>query len=185
MGRRANPLALRLKSVMNWPSNVSHPLLQQYVRHIFQHSLVATPQIRASTSQIWINVTLFEIDSNNPLKLHPKVKQPVLDFHLNPQLNLKKASSRMEQRMKSLTNSHPFYKPIFKRIPYKDLVEASLVSGTSEALQIYKRIPIKLKINIIKNPLLNAEIMAKHCANALQKGVPLQRIFKTYLKSMR
>ena len=170
---------------MNWPSNVSHPFLQQYVSHIFQHALVGTPGIRASTSQIWINVTLFQISSQNSIRDHPKVKNPVLDFHLNPKLNLKKSLGRLETRTRSLTSSHPFYKPIFKQIPYKDLVEAGLEGGNEAALQIYKNIPIKLKINIISNPLLNAEIMAKHVAGALQKGVPLARVFKTYLKSMR
>ena len=181
MGRRANPLALRLKQVMNWPSNVYHPFLQQYVQHIFQHSITNIPSIRASTNQIWINVTL--LDTNMTVKKHPKYLNPTLSFN---NMNLTKSLSRIEQRTRSLTTSHPYYKPIFKNVPFKDLVQGSLEMQTPlETLQIYRNQPIKLKINLISTPLLNAEVMAKHVAGCLQKGLPLQRVFKQYLKSMR
>jgi hypothetical protein len=176
MGRRTNPLSRRLKGMMNWPSTVQHPFLQNYVKHIFQNSLCATPHIRASTNHIWINVTLFNPDPN-----HPKLKDKELDFQ---GANLLDAVGRMEDRIRTLTHQHPFYRNIFKGVQPKSLIEAGLQGGVNEALQIYRDTPISLKINVISNPLLNAEIMAQDVAHQLKNNTPLAKVFKHYLKNM-
>lgn len=181
MGRRTNPLAVRIKSLMNWPSDVSHPFLQQYIKHIFQHSLVATPHIRSSTTGLWVNVTLMQ-QGSKPIESHPKFKNPVLDFR---GADLTKALGRMEFRTQGLTKSHFYYRDLFKDVDKKTLTAFGLSNANvNEALQIYRDTAINLKINVINNPLLNAEIMAQDIAHSLKKNVPLSRVFKTYLKKM-
>jgi hypothetical protein len=176
MGRRSNPLSLRLKGLTNWPSNVQHPFLQQYCKHLFQHSLVATPHIRASTNQIWINLTILNPDSS-----HPKLKNQTLDFR---GANLLDAVGDLEKRIRTLTHNHPYYRSMFKGIQPKSLLEAGILSGVNDALQLYRDTPISLKINVISNPLLNAEIMAQDVAKQLNSNAPLSKVFKQYLKSM-
>ncbi|KAJ3318570.1 hypothetical protein HDV06_003003 [Boothiomyces sp. JEL0866] len=181
MGRRTNPFSLRLRGLINWPSNVSHPWLQSYIRHIFQHSFVAIPQIRSSTSGIWVNVTLLQTEEH-PLNQHPKVIENVLDFR---GANLQKAAGRLETRTRKLTHKHSYFAPVFAKIKNKSLIAAASRDGTpNEVLQIYRDAPIHLKINIINNPLLSADIASQHVASALKMGVPISRIFKTYLQKL-
>ena len=49
----------------------------------------------------------------------------------------------------------------------------------------FRDTPIHLKVNIITNPLLNAEVMAQQIAHAAARNVSISRIFKEYLKSMK
>lgn len=77
---RTNPIALRLKTLVNWSSNVRHQFLSKYIKHIFQQHLIAEPGIRASTTGIWINVTLLEQQQSVVADSHPYVKKPVLDL---------------------------------------------------------------------------------------------------------
>ncbi|KAL3896450.1 MAG: hypothetical protein SGCHY_004067 [Lobulomycetales sp.] len=78
---RANPVALRLRILRGWPGNVRHAFLSAYVKHIFQHSLVAPPAIRASTSGIWVSLTLLDADKS-AMQAHPLLrdKKPSIDF---------------------------------------------------------------------------------------------------------
>jgi hypothetical protein len=71
---RINPLALRIKGMINWPSDVQHPLLENYVKHIFQKTLVQRPAIRASTQGIVINVVLLKLET------HPKLFDKQIKF---------------------------------------------------------------------------------------------------------
>ncbi|KAJ1568002.1 hypothetical protein HK405_003969, partial [Cladochytrium tenue] len=69
---RTNPIALRLRGLINWPSNVRHPLLAAYVEHLFQGLAIAPPAVRASTTGVWINVTVFT---------PPRVRAALADLH--------------------------------------------------------------------------------------------------------
>ncbi|KAI8917465.1 hypothetical protein BC831DRAFT_484685 [Entophlyctis helioformis] len=182
MGRRMNPVALRLKGMMNWPSNVSHPFLQQYLKHVFQQSICGTPGIRSSTTGVWANVTLLATAGYDPMS-HPLVSQsPSLDFRA---AKVEDALGRLETRTRNRTTRHTFYKSLFLDVQPKSL--AAALGGNDEplkALQIYRDTPIVLKINIIRNPLLNAEIMAEHVARSLNSGKSLARVYKEYLTKL-
>ncbi|KAI8894558.1 hypothetical protein BC833DRAFT_530464 [Globomyces pollinis-pini] len=180
MGRRSNPLAVRIKGLLNWPSNVSHPFLADYVKHMFQSTLVAAPHIRASTSGIWINVTLLKSDD---ILSHPKLSplNQKLDFTKS---DLKSVPGRLEKRTRMLAK-HQDFKPMFKQIDSKTLIAACLQNGANnEALQIYRNTDIYLKINMISNPLLNADIMSQYIAHALSKRVNPQVLYRNILQSL-
>ncbi|KAJ3301964.1 hypothetical protein HDV03_005538 [Kappamyces sp. JEL0829] len=185
MGRRSNPLGNRVGRMINWPSNVNHPALSSYIKHIFQDCLVASPGIRSSTTGMWINVTLLPTTlppSEMSHYSHPKISNPQLDFR---GAVLEKAAGRLEWRTKKLAKGHHFYKALFQDVSFKSLLAAGERNDkVHEALQIYRDTPIHLRVNVITNPLLNADIMAQQIAHAVKNEVPVAKIFKSYLKSM-
>lgn len=182
MGRRTNPLALRVGKLISWPSNVSHPLLSEYIRHVFQGFLVSEPGIRSSLSETWVNVTVF----GDPKKIseHPLVLDPILKWNKN-ELEPEKALGRMEQRLLGLTNSHPHISKLFEKVPIKSLVHLSAsMQGVSGALGMFKDRPIHLKINFIQNPLLDAEILAQYVALNMSKRTSIAAVYKDLVKKM-
>jgi hypothetical protein len=80
---RANPISLRSRVFgNNWQSNVRHSFLSSYVKHIFQDALLSPPSIRASTTGIWVSLTMFAPPTTfetHPL-LNTKSGRPSLDF---------------------------------------------------------------------------------------------------------
>ena len=197
MGHRTNALSLRVHKLTHWPSNVRHQFLTNYVKHIFQHQLVGEPGIRASTTGIWINVTLF--NQNQPglpsVNEHPRVSDPVLnlrDYKID-----ETQLGRWDAKMSTKAQYHYFYKNAFADVPIKSLVQAmnqpdpvtgkpkgGAATTTLAALQIYKDMPIHLKINIIKNPLMNAQVCADYVAKHMETGKPLSRIYKSLLSKL-
>ncbi|KAJ3330727.1 hypothetical protein HDU76_004988 [Blyttiomyces sp. JEL0837] len=209
---RTNPIALRLKGLMNWPSNVRHPFLATYIRHIFQGHIISEPGIRSSTSGIWINVTVFSSDIKK-LESHPKVNDPVLDFS---RTKIADALGRAERRIADM--SSPFSKNIYMKNLFEGMPKTTIQrpvpgnrpaageeatstemesfeavspllaraqqDGALEALQLYRDVPIHLQINVIKNPILNAEIMARFIAKQLAANKPLPRLYKTMLNKL-
>nr|KAJ3398314.1 hypothetical protein HK105_005198 [Polyrhizophydium stewartii] len=181
MGRRMNPLALRLKNQLSWPSNVYHPMLKDYIRHVFQHSITGTPGIRASTTGVWVNVTLFAADGKHPLD-HPLVKEPTLDFKSAEVLQ---APGRLEKRTAGRAARHSTYKPVFAQISPKSIAEAlGGATNANQALHIHHNKPINLKINIISNPLLNAEVLAQYVARSMNNGKQLATIQRSLLQRL-
>jgi hypothetical protein len=111
-------------------------------------------------------------------------KLPSIDKLSFKGANLKKAFDRIESRQQNLVYFHEYYRKEFKGLRYKTLIEAAQKQGTLAGLQIFRDCDIDLNVNVIKNPLLSAEIMAKVTADAMENGVPLSRVFKSFLKSM-
>ncbi|EGF83207.1 hypothetical protein BATDEDRAFT_84752 [Batrachochytrium dendrobatidis JAM81] len=223
MGRRINPIALRLKGQMNWPSNVHHPMLTDYIKHIFQKSMCGQPAIRASTTGIWVNVTVLATESHNPLLHNPLLRgNPVLQFG---GAQLEEAKGRLETRTFNRTTQHSYYKPLFAKIDTRSLIQAlagkngvstdtteaesseqdqtttnilndesdtittaapskgfvTVTGGPLAALHIYKDVPIYLKINVVQNALLRADIMAGLVAKAMCNGRSISRIHNDVL----
>jgi hypothetical protein len=179
---RTNPLALRVGKLISWPSNVSHPLLSEYVRHVFQGFLVSEPGIRSSLSETWVNVTVF----GDPIRMnqHPLFKDPILRWNRND-LEPEKALGRLEQRLLGLAESHPQIKKMFKDIPKKSLVHLSTsMHGISGTLGMFKDRPIHIKINFIQNPLLDAEILAQYVALHMSKRISLAAVYKDLIKKL-
>ncbi|KAJ3289669.1 hypothetical protein BCR33DRAFT_716255 [Rhizoclosmatium globosum] len=197
---RTHPLSLRLRGLINWPSNVRHPVLASYVRHIFQNQLVAEPGIRASTTGLWVNVTVFGEDHSKLLQ-HPKIsgsspEQRSINFS---SVSIVDALGRGERRISELAGSKSkkeFHKALFKDVPQTELVKERTqekYNGTSpllaraqkdgvlDALQVYRDVPIHLQVNIIRNPILNAEILAQYVAKQLSQNKQLPRIYKSLL----
>ncbi|KAJ3406798.1 hypothetical protein HDV05_005825 [Chytridiales sp. JEL 0842] len=208
---RTNPISLRLRGLLNWPSNVRHPFLSNYIKHIFQQHIVAEPGIRASTTGIWINVTVFG-NVDGKLLEHPKIKDPVLEFG---RVKIERALGKAERRIAEISgpsSKNVYLKNLFEGlpttpVPKRPIGEAALQpkdpnatvetydavspllnraksDGTLEALQIYRNTPIHLQINIIKNPMLNADVMAQYIASQLKSGKNLTRIYKTMLQKL-
>ncbi|KAJ3217461.1 hypothetical protein HDU67_007931 [Dinochytrium kinnereticum] len=199
---RSNPIALRLRGLLNWPSNVRHPVLSAYIKHIFQDFIVAEPGIRSSTTGLWANVTLFG-DETKILK-HPRLKNPTLDFSNS---KIDKALGRAELRIANLSASdkNAFLNSLFKDLPKTSVtrtkgIGATLTSdkimatsptvhrateeGVLDALRIYRNTPVHLQINVINNPILNADVMAQYIAKQLALNRPLPRIYKTILQRL-
>ena len=180
MGRRTNPFALRVGKLISWPSNVSHPLLGEYIRHVFQGFLVSEPGIRSSLSETWVNVTVF--GDPEKMKYHPWVNKPLLEWD-QAELEPEKALGKLEQRLLGLATTHPHISKLFKEIPKKSLVHLSTsLHGISGALGMFKNRPIKLKINFITNPLLDAEILAQYVAVNMSKRMGLAAVYKDLLR---
>ncbi|KAI9327001.1 hypothetical protein BDR26DRAFT_924123 [Obelidium mucronatum] len=196
---RSNPLALRLRGLINWPSNVRHPLLASYVRHIFQEHLVGEPGIRASTTGLWVNVTIFAENYDRLLE-HPKLQNGALSFS---SVNIASALGRSEQRITEITaegSKVPFQQALFKNVQPRveltkertqakytgtsPLVARAEQDGVLEALKIYRDTPIHLQVNVIRNPILNAEILAQYVANQLAANQQLPRIYKNILQKL-
>ncbi|KAJ3069956.1 hypothetical protein HDU98_006972 [Podochytrium sp. JEL0797] len=196
---RTNPLALRLRGLVNWPSNVRHPLLSSYIKHIFQDALVAEPGIRASTTGLWVNVTVYS-DSHTQLMQHPKISGSVSDRAVNfSSVKVLEALGRGEKRISELSGSaskNEYHKSLFASVPATKMIKertASEYTGTSpllaraekegvlEALQVYRNVPIHLQVNVIRNPILNAEILAQYVAGQLEAGKQLPRVYKQVL----
>ncbi|KAJ3057020.1 hypothetical protein HK097_001504 [Rhizophlyctis rosea] len=195
MGHRTNALALRVHKLIHWPSNVRHYFLTNYVKHIFQHQLVGEPGIRASTNGIWINVTLLNQSGAQNVNEHPRVLDPVLelrDYKID-----ETQLGRWDAKMSQKAQYHKYYKNAFANVPIKSLVQAmnepdpvtgkpkgGAATTTLAALQIYKDVPIHLKINIIKNPLMNAQVCADYIAKQMEAGRPLSRVYKSLLSKL-
>eukprot|EP00842_Homolaphlyctis_polyrhiza_P003025 jgi/Hompol1/3723/HPOL_003338-RA len=198
-----NPLALRVKGMMNWPSNVRHPLLTEYLKHIFQHSIVGAPAIRASTTRIWANVTLLATPKYDPQREHPLlrnapttrlpthgasqtsstlVKIPLLNFS---GAEVEAAPGRLERRTIGRSTKHKFYKPMFGDGTPSSMI-AALGGNTNPlaALHIYRNTPIELHVNVIRNPLLRADIMAEYVARSLNSGSTLPRMYKEFIAKL-
>ncbi|KAJ3396390.1 hypothetical protein HDU92_003232 [Lobulomyces angularis] len=200
---RTNPVSNRLKNLINWPGDVRHPFISKYIKHIFQHYIVGEPGIRSSTTGIWVNVTVLQLEGMNASN-HPKVKKPVLDFSRHR--FEESIFGRNELRTKNLLHGVPkvtasgrtMYKTDDKGNPTKEvdrrmhhyygrLTElktppANLLEALGgkeklvEALGIYRDKPINLKVNVISNPILNANILAKYVASEMGKGISLSRV---------
>ncbi|TPX37177.1 hypothetical protein SmJEL517_g00796 [Synchytrium microbalum] len=184
MGQRTNPLGLRLRTLLNWPSSVRHPFLSAYIRHIFQSYLVAEPGIRSSTSGIWVNVTLLDPTGNLPA--HPKANR-MLQFK---NVDLSTVLGRFERKIWGVRQFHPYYSKIVPEAnvhhlsPQLPVEASSTIPPTLQALQIYRDTPIHLRMNVITNPLLNAEILAQYVAKSCQRGKQLARVHRELLEKL-
>ena len=174
---RTNPLSLRVGGLINWPSTISHPFLVNYIRHIFQESLIGEPGIRSSPKELYVNLTIL----GDSITSHPKFRDPFLSFK---DVDLNSSLSRLESRLQKLTVGHYYFKDLFKDIP-KTLIEANqLKYGNQGALQLFTDKPVHLRINVIKNPLLNAEVCADWVARSLKQDKSLALIYKQLLANM-
>src|SRR3954464_512014 len=77
---RINPVSLRVKHLINWPSNVIHLPVSSYLKHILQDYFCATPHIRSSPTAIYVNLTVLQTNRDPPIQSHPKWQNPTLDF---------------------------------------------------------------------------------------------------------
>ncbi|TPX64842.1 hypothetical protein SpCBS45565_g05612 [Spizellomyces sp. 'palustris'] len=176
---RTNPLALRLRGVVNWPGNVRHQLLADYVKHIFQHNVISEPHIRASTSGIWINLTVLEqTKSDHQPTSHPRVQNPTIDFRNVRPLE---ALGRLERRVDKLAKGNHYFKDIFKGNATTPLEALGAEQDPLASLQIYRDSPIHLKVNVVKNPLLDAQVCAHYVAKHLANNRPMNKIYKQLL----
>ena len=191
MGRRTNPLSLRVGRLLNWPSNVTSPFLSSYVKHIFQGLLVSEPGLRATaTGEITVNVTVFGQGADG----HPRILNPALDFS---SLSLPEALGRMETRIENMTSKHHYFKDVFASSSAGSLAqETERRFGTLGAIGIFpqqfslasgstqKQPIVNLKVNVIRNPFLNADIMAQYIARRLENGDSLGRVYRELLANM-
>ncbi|TPX61860.1 hypothetical protein PhCBS80983_g00869 [Powellomyces hirtus] len=176
---RTNPLALRLRGLVNWPGNVRHQLLSDYVQHIFQHTLTSTPHVRASTTGIWINLTVLDTPT---LQTHPRLHNPTIDFRNVRPLD---ALGRTDRTVDRLAKRHFYYKHLFKDSHTKNpLMALGAEQDPLPALHIYRDTPIHLKVNVISNPLLDAQICAHYIAKNLSNNKPMAKIYKDLLAKM-
>lgn len=244
MGKRTPALSRRILSLVNWPSTVRHTFLSQYIKHVFQSHIICEPGIRASTSGIWINVTVLSpqfhpIHGSTPknkvykttavvnssedtietkpdvilsetgempiaepivrtkivhgeeysLSGHPLFQKPILNFHnvqlvnalgpIDARIRLMMDGTDPERKKKDLREGHFYFKPLSEGSA-KSLMEAKdCVEDPLKALQIYSDKPIHLRINVVENPLMNAQILADFIARSLKENDrALPKIFK-------
>ncbi|KAJ3018794.1 hypothetical protein HKX48_002611, partial [Thoreauomyces humboldtii] len=176
---RTNPIALRLRGLVNWPGNVRHQLLSDYVKHIFQHTITSEPHVRASTTGIWVNVSVLKSDS---LAHHPKLTtDPTIDFRNVRPLQ---ALGRVDRRVDKLASQHLYFRDIFKGKTKNPLQALGAKDDPLPALHIHRDTPIHLKVNVISNPLLDAQVCAHYIANGLKANKPMSKIYKTLLSKM-
>ena len=161
---------------MNWPSNVRHPMLDRYMRHVFQDTIVGNIGIRSSTQGIWVNVTLLNNEAK-AIDQHPLVKEPWIDMR---NASVSQAKGRTEQRIHNRATSHSFYKPMFADLSHKSLLEKLELDSTHKqhSLGIYRDCAIHLRINIIRNPMLDASILAQHVSRQLKANKSLASVFR-------
>ena len=217
---RSPAISLRLKQVSNWPSDVRHPFLTKYLKHIFQDFIINEPGIRSSTTKIWINMTILatplprlvkkvEVDPSKfkktlssppqveiepvvykdiPAEMHPKITDPVLRFQ---SVKLSEAYGLVESRIKNLFSTAPegqkdpsYFYQIAKNAPSSMLEMNNQAESPMEALQIYRDVPIHLKVNIITNPMLNADILAQYIARNMDRNLQPAAIYRSLLKSL-
>lgn len=140
-----------------------------------------------------MNVTVFGEGAAG----HPRIHNPKLDFS---SLSLPKALGRMETRIENLTSQHHYFKDVFAASQSNSLVqETERRFGTLGAIGIFpqqfslasssgsnaQRPPVvNLKVNVIKNPFLNADIMAQYIARRLENGDSLGRVYRELLANM-
>ncbi|KAJ3129635.1 hypothetical protein HK098_000786 [Nowakowskiella sp. JEL0407] len=189
---RTNPVGVRIKHLSNWPSNVRHPFLTKYVKHVFQNFIIGEPHIRASTNRIQVNLTVFEPKDDFFLKSHPFVKPTAsgpkrLSFR---EYDLEHSLGRFETRIKNLSDpkiDHFYYRGLFANASPSPL--AAIQGGTYDgdvlkALQIFKDLDITFNVNVVKNPLLSASVFAEHVSRFLRRGNKLPRYYATLLRNM-
>jgi hypothetical protein len=174
---RTPAIALRLKGLVNWPSNVRHPFLIQYVKHIFQDYTISEPQIRSSTGGIWINVTMLE-----GAEPHPKAGK-FLDFsNTKPE----DAPGRLEKRIRSAFNNISYFKTMKQDFPSSLLEARKANENPMAALDIHRTTPIHLRVNVVKNPLMDAQLCANFVAKTLRKDERIMpRLFKALSESIK
>ncbi|TPX40256.1 hypothetical protein SeMB42_g00247 [Synchytrium endobioticum] len=193
MGQRTNPLSLRLRTLINWPSSVRHPFLASYIRHIFQHYLTSPPGIRSSTNGIWVNLTVLDtsLDAASSIigscRYHPKAGK-ALQFR---NVDLTSVLGRFERKVLGARKWHQYYSKLMPDANAHHVVPQMLLSpsakdipATLQALQIYRDCPIHLRMNVITNPLLNADILAQYVARHCSRGRPLARVYKDLLEKL-
>jgi hypothetical protein len=56
--------------------------------------------------------------------------------------------------------------------------------GVWEAMRMYRASPIHLQINVISNPILSAEVLAKYIAREMKLNRQLPRIYKNILSKL-
>ncbi|KAI9104104.1 hypothetical protein DFS34DRAFT_306708 [Phlyctochytrium arcticum] len=184
---RTNPLALRLKGSLNWPGNVRHQFLSNYVRHAFQDFVVTEPHIRSSTTGIWINcVILPRQPTSSPS--HPFIQKPVLDFR-NASF-VKEAEEkiqtlgRIQTRVDRVASAHKYFSPLFAGKATNFVTALDGLSEPLKALQIHRDVPIKLNVTVLSNPLLNADVCAAYIAENLSNGKPINKMYRQLLNSL-
>ncbi|KAH9270755.1 hypothetical protein BASA83_007117 [Batrachochytrium salamandrivorans] len=190
-------------------------MVTDYVKHIFQKSMCGQPAIRASTTGIWINVTVLATETHNPLVHNPLLTggRAMLQFR---GVKLDDCRGRLETRTHNRATRHYYYKPQFANAQATNLAGALAMAGKGStadnkdatdssvlqnidyssdadlqaaaktiqvptdgplaALHIYKDVPIYLKVNVVQNALLRADILAGLVAEAMAKGRPISRI---------
>ncbi|KAI8823969.1 uncharacterized protein EV422DRAFT_576470 [Fimicolochytrium jonesii] len=179
---RTNPLALRLRTTLNWPSSVRHPLLASYISHIFQTSLASTPAIRASTSGIWVNITILS-PQNQQQPPHPLLTSPPAALDLRNS-NPLAALGKIDRRVTKASRQHVYFRDVFRN-KAKNPVQA--LGGSEDplrALAVYRDTPVHVKVNVITNPLLNAQVCAAFIARELNRNKTMPRIYKGLLGKM-
>jgi hypothetical protein len=207
MGRRINPISLRIKTTLNYPSDCRNAFINNFLKHVFQDYLISKPGIRSNLSKSWINLTIFDPIGN--LEKHALFQSKVLDFN---NINIKNTKNKNLIRIDNLKSNHFYYSKVFnsiegksdsqvksnsldssksKSIDNSSSTSTSTSNSSSKLLAIY---PLKsnskdptliINFNIIKNPLLNGDILAEFIARELKIFKPIQRIFNDLLKSMK
>jgi hypothetical protein len=71
------------------------------------------------------------------------------------------------------------------------LKESALATGDKtesravlEALQFYRDSDVHLRVNVIRNPLLSADVCAQFLAKGLSRDVPLPKLYKNLLSKL-
>jgi hypothetical protein len=184
---RCNPVGLRLKVASQWPSTLSHPLLSAYLMHLFQHHSPTPPSIRSSTSGgVWVNMTVLE-DPKAPLPLaaHPKVQDPLLDWTgggVQDREAVRTSYGKVEGRLFTMARQHHHFRDVFAgRAPaFLEREEATY----AQLVSLYARQPVSLRLNVIRNPLLSAQVCADVVGKSLGRGANLARVHKSLLASL-
>lgn len=115
---------------------------------------------------------------------HPKISEPIIDFK---GMDVLSALGKFEERTRILSNHHVYFSKTFKGVKFRTLAASTASENHSnlksinqnlQALHIYKDCPINLRINVVSNPLMNAEILAQYVARKSQHRGKLPKIFQ-------
>jgi hypothetical protein len=93
------------------------------------------------------------------------------------------ALGKTEKRMRAFTHHDIYHSKTFKGVSLRTFADTQ--KTPNEALHIYRQVPINLRVNVITNPLLNAQILAKYVAKRILHRDQLSTVFKHLLKKMQ
>lgn len=165
---RVHALALRVGTLINWNTDVRHKILEDYVSHVFQHNVHSTPSIRASTTGIEVQITVLRnlpSSDPSPSSIHPLLTDNALHLARAP---IDRCPGRFNRRMYNINKQNKYFNDIFKDgVPETLIKQAKLSvpdSDPQHLLGIYSKYPVNVRVNIIQNPLLNAQCFSRYLA---------------------
>lgn len=171
---RVHALALRVGTLINWSADVHHKVLEDYVSHVFQHNIHSTPFIRASTTGIEVQVTVLR---NVPSTDTAPASADVHPLLTDPKIHLAKAQldrcpGRFNRRMYNVRKQEKYFQDIFHNgLPETLIKQAKLTTPESDPqhiLGVYSKYPVNVRVNVIQNPLLNAQCFSRYLAKSFE-----------------